>query len=142
MLDRPYPGQRTYDLLRVLAWLAGSGHTEIHLTASGWGTIPAACAALLSGRVVQVTLAGAPESFAAIAESEDYDGPLSSLVPDVLRHWDLPDIYQELQSRQLRRVGRGRIAEVPRVGFAGAADGRGVISPGAAGRVAQDPRTG
>lgn len=114
MLDRPYPGQRTFDLLRVLAWLAGLGHTEIHTAASGWGTVPAACAALLSDNVVRVTLAGAPESFASIAESEDYDWPLSSLIPDVLRHWDLPDVYGELQDKQLRMVSRGRITSVPR----------------------------
>jgi len=28
MLDRPYPGQRTFDLLRVFDWLADIGHRD------------------------------------------------------------------------------------------------------------------
>src|SRR6185369_15210109 len=47
MLDRPYAGQRTYDVLRVLDWLKANGHEEIHLAARGWGAIPATFAALL-----------------------------------------------------------------------------------------------
>ncbi len=37
MLDRPYVGQKTFDVLRVLAWLKDIGHKEVHLVAKGWG---------------------------------------------------------------------------------------------------------
>src|SRR5262249_9533777 len=56
MLDRPYVGQKTHDLLRVLDWLRSFGRKEVHLVARGWGTIPATFAALLSDVVTRVTL--------------------------------------------------------------------------------------
>ena len=57
MLDRPYPGQRTWDVLRVLDWLGSLGHKEVHLVAKGWGTVPATFAAVLSDAVRAVTVA-------------------------------------------------------------------------------------
>ncbi len=105
MLDRPYPGQKTHDVLRVLDWLIATGHAEIHLAGRGWGAIPAAFAALLHEQVVQVTLKNALPSYTGIAESEDYDWPLSALAPGVLKHFDLPDIYRELKRKSLRLVG-------------------------------------
>ncbi len=104
MLDRPYLGQKTYDLLRVLDWLKSCGYEEVHLAAKGWGTLPATFAALLSDSVVQVTLKGAPASYSEIAESERYDWPLSALLPNVLARWDLPDCYRALGSKKLRQV--------------------------------------
>ena len=41
MLDRPYAGQKTHDVLRVLDWLKNCRHTEVHLAALGWGAVPA-----------------------------------------------------------------------------------------------------
>ena len=84
MLDRPYVGQKTFDVLRVLDWLGDVGHKEVHLVAKGWGTIPATFAALLSDAVTQVTLKNALTSYADVAESENYAWPLSSFVPGVL----------------------------------------------------------
>lgn len=100
MLDRPYVGQRTLDVLRVLDWLTSVGHREIHLAAKGWGTLPALFAALLSQAVVQVTLKQGLQSYSAIAESEDYNWPLSSFVPGILRRFDLDDCYRELSERK------------------------------------------
>ncbi len=104
MFDYPYVAQRTYDLLRVLEWLAAQGHEGIHVAANGWGTIPATFASVLSDRVGRVTLKNAPESYSAIAQAEDYAWPLSSLLPGVLDKFDLPDCYRELKSKQLRRL--------------------------------------
>jgi dienelactone hydrolase/pimeloyl-ACP methyl ester carboxylesterase len=105
MLDRPYVGQKTHDVLRVLDWLAGFGHSRIHLVARGWGALPATFAALLSDGVERVTLKEALSSYAAVAESEDYDWPLSAFVPAVLAHFDLPDCYRELaKHKALRQV--------------------------------------
>jgi len=104
MLDRPYVGQKTYDVLRVLQWLAAYGHEEVHLVGRGWGALPAAFAALLSDQVVQVTLKHALASYAGIAESEDYTWPLSTLLPDVLSRFDLPDCYRALESKKLHLV--------------------------------------
>lgn len=104
MLDRPYVGQKTHDVLRVLAWLKSFGHDEIHLAAMGWGTLPATFAALLADGIVQVTLKGAPASYAEIAEAEHYTWPLSAFVPGVLEKWDLPECYRALEGKKLRRV--------------------------------------
>ncbi|MCE5230674.1 prolyl oligopeptidase family serine peptidase [bacterium] len=104
MLDRPYVGQRTGDVLRVLEWLKSFGHNEVHLAASGWGTLPATFAALLAPQVVQVTLKGAPASYSALAENEQYHWPLSSLLPGVLKRFDLPDCYRQLQAKGLRMI--------------------------------------
>ena len=104
MLDHPYLGQKTHDLLRVLDWLAANGHDEIHLAGKGWGTLPATFAAILSPHVMQVTLKNALTSYADIAESEDYRWPLSSLLPDVLHRFDLPDCYRALAGKKLRQI--------------------------------------
>jgi dienelactone hydrolase len=104
MMDRPYPGQRTYDLLRVIDWLKSNGHDEIHLVAKGWGAIPATFAAVLSDHVEQVTLKNSLISYTDIAESETYAWPLSSLVPDILKSFDMPDCYRILRNKKLRQI--------------------------------------
>jgi dienelactone hydrolase len=104
MLDRPYVGQKTFDVLRVLDWLANVGHKEVHLVAKGWGTIPATFAAVVSGRVTRVTLKNALTSFDDVARAETYAWPLSSFVPDVLRTFDLPDCYRELKEKNLKQI--------------------------------------
>ncbi len=104
MLDHPYAGQKTHDVLRVLDWLRAQGHEEIHLIGKGWGAIPATFAALLSDDVKQVTLKNALTSYSEIAESEDYQWPLSSFVPGVLAQFDLPDCYRALAAKQLRQI--------------------------------------
>jgi dienelactone hydrolase len=104
MLGKPYPGQRTRDIIRVLAWLKSNGHEEIHLVAKGWGTIPATFAAVLSDQVKQVTLKNALTSYSDIAESETYSWPLSALVPNILKSFDLPDCYKVLKSKSLKQI--------------------------------------
>ena len=104
MLDRPYVGQRTFDLLRVLDWIASFGHRGVHLVAKGWGTVPSTFAAVLHEGVKRVTLKDALESFQEIAESETYSWPLSAFVPDVLLHFDLPDCHEVLKAKKLRFV--------------------------------------
>ena len=104
MLGKPYPGQRTRDILRVLKWLKSNGHEEIHLVAKGWGTIPATFAAVLSDQVKQVTLKNALTSYSDIAGSETYSWPLSAFVPNILKFFDLPDCYKNLKNKNLRQM--------------------------------------
>lgn len=104
MLDRPYVGQKTHDVLCVLDWLAEHGYDRVHLVARGWGALPGAFAALLSERVERVTLKGALESYEAVAAHEEYNWPLSAFVPRVLSQFDLPDVYRALQKKQLRQI--------------------------------------
>jgi dienelactone hydrolase len=102
MLDYPYLGQRTFDVLRVLDWLNAWGYGQIHLGARGYGALPATFAALLSAHVVQVTLKNALISYTAVAEAKDYGWPLSALPAGVLTGFDLPDCYRELKKKNLK----------------------------------------
>ena len=105
MLDRPYLGQKTFDVLRVLQWLETLGHQEVHLVGKGWGALAATFAGLLSKTVTQVTLKNALRSYAEVAQSEHYTWPLSTFLPDVLSHFDLPDCYRELTAnKKLRQL--------------------------------------
>jgi cephalosporin-C deacetylase-like acetyl esterase len=105
MLDRPYVGQKTFDVLQVLEWLTQFGHRQIHVVGNGWGSLPATFAAILSPRVNQVTLKNGLISYADVAEAEDYRWPLSAFVPGVLGKFDLPDCYRELtKTKQLSQI--------------------------------------
>ena len=101
LIDYPYIGQRTFDVLRVLDWLASWGYDQVHLAARGQSAAPAAFAALLSPHVKRVTLKHAPASYAEIAESRDYKWPLSGMPPGVLASFDLPDCYRALKAKDL-----------------------------------------
>jgi dienelactone hydrolase/pimeloyl-ACP methyl ester carboxylesterase len=104
MLDRPYLGQRTRDVLAVLDWLKAQGHAEVHLAGLRWGALPAAFAALLSPLAAKVTLKNALASYSAVAESTEYRWPLALLVPGVLERFDLPDCYRALEAKGLRQI--------------------------------------
>ena len=99
MLDRPYVGQKTWDVLQVLRWIHQVGHPHIHLIAQGWGTLPAVFAALFSEQVDAITLKGGLRSYEEVATSVNYAWPLSTFLPGVLEHFDLPDCYRVLQPR-------------------------------------------
>ncbi len=104
MLNESYTGWRVHDILRTLDFMADYGYDEVHLVGRGWGSIPAAFAALLDDRVVRVTLRHAPIAFSEIAENEMQTWPLSAMVPEVLRYFDLPDVYRALEKKQLSLV--------------------------------------
>ena len=104
MLDRPYVGQKTFDVLRVLDWLKDIGHKEVHLVAKGWGAIPATFAAVLSELVTRVTLKESLTNFGDVAGSETYVWPLSCFVPGVLKAFDLEDCYKALEAKKLKQI--------------------------------------
>ena len=101
MLDYPYIGQRTFDVLRVLDWLAASGYGQIHLAGRGYGALAATFAAVISDHVNRVTLKNALGSYAEVAEAKDYNWPLSAFPAGVLTSLDLPDCYRELKKKNL-----------------------------------------
>lgn len=104
MLDRPLLGQKTWDALRVLQWMESAGYQHVHLAARGRGTLPATFAGLLSSVVKQITLKQSLDSFGSVAQTEYYQAPLVSILPNVLSHFDLPDCYRVLQGKQLLRT--------------------------------------
>jgi len=113
MLDRPYLGQKTHDLVRVIDWLASLGHREVHLAAKGWGALAAALAGVLARPVTEVTLKQGLTSYTAVAESEEYNWPLSALPPGILARFDLTDCYRELgRTKKLRQIDpQGPVAD-------------------------------
>ena len=114
MLNRPYLGGKTHDLLRVIEWLADYGYTKIHLIAKGWGALPATFAALLSPTIQQVTLKNSLTSYHDVATTEHYVWPLSTLLPGVLRSFDLPDCYRALKKdKQLTHIDLLSASEEP-----------------------------
>lgn len=113
MLDRPYVGGKTLDILRVLEWMASYGYRDVHLVAKGWGTVPGTFAALLSDHVRQLTLKNALNSFHEVATTEHYEWPLSTFPPGVLHSFDLPECYQQLASKRLRQVDPLGASEQP-----------------------------
>ena len=100
MLNRPYVGQKTLDVLQVLRWLEEAGHSRIQLIARGWGSLPAAFAALYSDAVHSIKLKDALGSFHSIATSSEYHWPLSSFVPSILKELDLEDCYTLLKAEK------------------------------------------
>lgn len=104
MFGESYVAWRVYDVLRTLDWMASYGYTDVHLVARGYGSIPGAFAALLHPSVTRVTLVHAPRSYAEIAEADNTDWPLSALIPNVLLHFDLPDVYRALEARRLELI--------------------------------------
>ena len=104
MLDQPYLGGKTFDVLRVVEWIRSFGHTDVHLVGKGHGAIIAALAAVLSEAVMQVTLKHALRSYSEVAETEDYRWSSAMLPPDLLLHFDLPDCYRQLAGKQLTQI--------------------------------------
>ncbi|MCA9134057.1 MAG: hypothetical protein KDA45_12910, partial [Planctomycetales bacterium] len=109
MLDRPYLGQKTLDVLRVMQWLRAHGYEQIDLIGNGWGALSATLAGTLCERLLgdclhSIHLHQPLESFHGLATEEDYAMPLAYLPRDVLRHFDLPDCYAALQGKLSRRA--------------------------------------
>ena len=104
MLGEPLVGQRTFDVLRVIQWLIKAGHQEVHLAGRGWGALPAAFAAILNDKVTQVTLKNAPTNYADMVADEDQTWPYAVMLPQVLKHFDLPDVYKVLEAKGLKNL--------------------------------------
>ena len=102
MLDRPVLGQRTMDVLKVIALLKSAGHDEIHLAGRGWGALPAGFAAVLTDGVKSVTLKNALTSYGDVVKDADYRWPYAMLPRGVLLQFDLPDVYDALKSKDLQ----------------------------------------
>ena len=104
LLDRPYLGRKVYDILAAVRLLKKQGAEEIHLIGNGQGSIAAALAAVFSPDVKQVTLYHAPLSWRQMVNSRVVRWPFSVMPPGILRKIDLPDVYRDLQSKNIRLI--------------------------------------
>ncbi len=99
VVSRPLVGMRTGDLLAVTRYAAGRPDAAPGKMAL-WGTGPAAVwalyAALLDRGVCALALQEGPLSYHAMATDMGYTWPDTLLLPNVLRHHDLPDVLAAL----------------------------------------------
>ncbi len=104
LLDRPYQGRKVYDILAAVRLLKKQGAEEIHLIGNGQGSIAAALAAVFSPDVKQVTLYHAPLSWRQMVNSRVVRWPFSAMPHGILRKIDLPDVYRDLRSKNIRLI--------------------------------------
>jgi len=105
MLGESLVAQRVKDVCRAIDFVRDhGGHREIHLVAKGFGTIPAALAALVRSEVTHVTLKNALTSYVDLAKTDVYKWPVSTLPTGVLEHFDLPEVYAALEAKGLKQI--------------------------------------
>jgi cephalosporin-C deacetylase-like acetyl esterase len=98
LLDRPLLGQRVLD---VLAVLRATGQEEVYIYADGLTGPVALHAAALEPNIRKVTLDHALVSWSNVAHTPITVNQLSSVVPNVLRVYDLPELAATLAPRPL-----------------------------------------
>lgn len=99
MLGRPLVGQRVKDLLAVIEglaqWPEARGRRFL-VAALGKMCVPALLSAAMNARIAGVYLARGLKSYRSLLDSEDYEEPLANFLPNVLEHFDLPEIEAKL----------------------------------------------
>jgi pimeloyl-ACP methyl ester carboxylesterase len=99
-LNRPLLGQRTTDLLAVVAKMADESD-DIRLIGVGSAGPAALHAAALEPRVKRLTLEGALVSWSAVVRTPVSHDQLTNVVPAALAVYDLPDLAALLAPRPL-----------------------------------------
>ncbi len=102
VLGKPAIGQRVWDILRVLDYLATRSDVDasrIRILGRGSAAIAAGMAALLDERVQSILLTQSIPSYQSIVDAEDYSVTLDWFLPGILQHFDLPDILASLSPR-------------------------------------------
>jgi cephalosporin-C deacetylase-like acetyl esterase len=99
MLGRPLVGQRVKDLLAVIEglaqWPEAKGRRFL-LAALGKMCVPALLAAAMNARITGLYLARGLKSYRSLLDGEDYEEPLANFLPNVLEHFDLPEMEAKL----------------------------------------------
>jgi cephalosporin-C deacetylase-like acetyl esterase len=91
-LNRPLLGQRTYDLLAVLAAQAKDNPQGFHLIGTGTAGPIVQHAAALEPLVKSVETEGSIKSWTDVVKTPLATDQLTNVVPGVLRAYDLPDL--------------------------------------------------
>jgi dienelactone hydrolase len=103
-LNRPLLGQRVHDAWRILNMPEVSRNCKdgLHLTGEGLtGLVPLHLAALMPRRDLEITVDRSLVSWAQVAQTPISVNQLSSVVPGVLRVYDLPELAASLAPRKL-----------------------------------------
>lgn len=103
MLGESYLAAKVRDILGAIKLLEANGYSEIHLSGRGMGSIPAALAALIHGNTASVTLYNAPESWDSMLREPITLWPQSCMLKGILKHTDLPDVFNSLKNLKMIR---------------------------------------
>ncbi len=102
ILGRPVIGQRVWDTLRAIDYLASRPDvdpSQIRLLGTGSAGLAAVMAAFLDDRARSVLLDRTLVSYASVLESKSYSVKLGWFVPGILRNFDVADLVVRLSPR-------------------------------------------
>jgi pimeloyl-ACP methyl ester carboxylesterase len=100
-INRPLLGQRTHDLLAVLAAMSADAPGGTHLIGADTAGPVALHAAFFERRVARLTLEGSLISWSEVARTPISHNQLTNVVPGALKVYDLPDLAAALAPRPL-----------------------------------------
>jgi cephalosporin-C deacetylase-like acetyl esterase len=106
LIGKPLPGMQTFDILRAFDYLATLPEVDpkrIRIIGIGAGGLVAMFAAALEPRIVSVETAGALESYMSVVRADVHKTPAASLVPGVLKHFDVDDLKRAIAPRSVSR---------------------------------------
>jgi cephalosporin-C deacetylase-like acetyl esterase len=100
-------GMRVQDVIRCVDYAlsrAGLDRAGVRLIGKGMGALWSLYAAVLDTRVLSVVLDGGLLSYGCLAKSDRYLHGANIVIPDVLRHFDLPQVAAAVANRPLALV--------------------------------------
>jgi cephalosporin-C deacetylase-like acetyl esterase len=103
-LGRPLLGMRVWDALQVIAYLRSRPEVDplrITLAGQGWAGLIAVFTGALNPAVSAVAVESVPVSYTQMAVSEEDVEPVSLMLPGVLQHFDLTDVFEKISPRPL-----------------------------------------
>ncbi len=102
VLGKPVLGQRVWDVLRTLDYLAARpdvDNSQMRILGRGSAGIAAGLATVLDSRVRSLLLTHSVPSWQSIVDAEDYSVSLDWFVQGILQHFDLPDLLASIAPR-------------------------------------------
>lgn len=102
LVGKPLPGMQTFDVLNAVAYLGSRPDVDgkhISLHTKGTGTTLGIYAALLNKGIESVVSDDAPQSYLALTREKMHGDIAETIVPGVLRDFDLPDLIKVLGPR-------------------------------------------
>lgn len=108
LIGRPLPGMQTHDVLAAFGFLQSRKEIDakrIGIAGVRQGGVIALFAAALQPAMAFVELRETVASYMEIARARTHRDTIEIVVPDVIRHFDLPDVAKAIAPRPLRLVG-------------------------------------
>jgi cephalosporin-C deacetylase-like acetyl esterase len=107
LIGKSLVGMRAADILRAVDLLATRSEVDssrVSAVGKGDGAVPLLYAAALDDRIRELAFEQMLVSYRAVVEQRIHRGVLESIIPGVLRHFDLPDLIAALIPRKVLLV--------------------------------------